>query len=207
MDASGRRILPPGDGRRIPLLEIPAVEGGDFSGAVNGDDGDVMDSLDMGLKKSYRQQKMWWYTVYTVLIYIDSDLKSSRTARNDWRTQKKGTMISDLVPGTMILFFCMFCLHDRIQMCFVVDLFWWLCCSNHFFGLCAIHLFSDVLKDIHDEDICKWPTIVTDGGSEDFLDFLGQIKGFAIFPCVKKPAWIFGIYYIKSFQVPTHWIV
>lgn len=58
VDASGRRILPPGDGRRIPLLEIPAVEGGDFSGAVNGDDGDVMDSLDMGLKKSYRQQKM-----------------------------------------------------------------------------------------------------------------------------------------------------
>lgn len=30
--ASGRRILPPGDGRRIPLLEIPAVEGGDDFG-------------------------------------------------------------------------------------------------------------------------------------------------------------------------------
>ena len=29
VDASGRRNLPPGDGRRIPLLEIPAVEGGD----------------------------------------------------------------------------------------------------------------------------------------------------------------------------------
>ena len=29
VDASGRRNLPPGDGRRIPLLEIPG-EGGDF---------------------------------------------------------------------------------------------------------------------------------------------------------------------------------
>ena len=152
----------------------------------------------MGLDcRNFIDKKMWWYTVYASLyiLILTWNQPGLQEMTEGPRKKAQRFQIWCQAPWSYIFVCSAWMTEFRCVLQLTCsDGYVVLICSNHFFGLCAIHLFSD----IHDEDIRNWPTIVTDGGSEDFLD-LGQIKGFAFFSVCEKACMDFWdlLYYIS----------